>query len=967
VQIRGVEFYQMGEGGRIMHYPMHFHMTRKTPQPENPADPPVTFVEDSSVWDSMTRWMVLHASQGVTLARNVGYKSIGHGYYLEDATETDNKFYSNLGIFARAAVINPQNPRQVPGILAAPYPDPVAHPPPLTPPQEEVPYHTDIDHPTVFWITNGWNDVQYNFASGAGTCGACYWLVPATNSTMSRYEYWWSYASEQKWNATPGVADSELNRASMTPLRTFVGNSCSTAMNSFNTIGDTAPCYGVVRQENSKLPRMLPVTQGVLAPDPISEPGESDDYYPKVSRGGGRFSTNCPAGETDCSSQPRCDSTHLDVCMVTVLDHYTTSFNWTETNFAAIWLRPYWYLFSNSNITDAQNGGLTFVTGGGYSQSDAIKGHWAIARNDAFVGHTQPTAKDGGNPYASDAGPFNPDTWESGLRCATQKDGASAGNYCLNEAQGISLPITNFGANQRLFNIYDGPAYQENNAYLDITRTDITDRKPEFGGNCSSSKWMYGQVFGMPKDAKGACYLPNAAIGWKQPNGFFYPPAFHSNKLFFNNVDIRHFVVEPLFDPGTYQTNDKAVKDRYCTYLPNTQFNGFTDIDRQTELNDDDGSLTGLKNTISVNKDAFFNAPVEDLECASDVSTNMPPDCDKNAETCGTAKTSPYGFVTTVVYPDCGYNCPRLCKDCKDYQHWWAIDCANEKCYGVPLYRELKGVEPFDKGAKFPIRMAGQSIAQRSTLTLNHSKYYIDTTVSEETQRKSVPVANSSINVFMGGHTYYSFLLYAKPQPDKPDGPPATRQTYQMYIGPKDKFNKDTDVMAVRAHAQYAPVTFDDKNVTWPSTWTKEYHPLPDGYGILEVTMDMSFPEFKDNYDKVAKDHCQPPSFCSYNGKSCGCALNPGDSLFGQCQAVCSTWTNKDVDCPEGGCYGFGVKFPGGEGGFEAKDQTVQHNPTCYPDDSDWNVKFIPVDAGTCTYKDIPPEGMFCNKSGGPQ
>ena len=67
----------------------------------------------------MTRWIVLHSTLGVTVARNVGYKSIGHGFYLEDGTETDNKFWSNIGIFARAAVDNKQNPRTVPGILAA--------------------------------------------------------------------------------------------------------------------------------------------------------------------------------------------------------------------------------------------------------------------------------------------------------------------------------------------------------------------------------------------------------------------------------------------------------------------------------------------------------------------------------------------------------------------------------------------------------------------------------------------------------------------------------------------------------------------------------------------------------------------------------------------------------------------------------------------------------------------------------
>ena len=139
-------------------------MVRKTPDD--------TFVKDCSIHDSMTRWITLHATQGVLLARNVGYMSIGHGYYIEDGTETDNKLYSNIGILARAAIKNAQNPREVPGILAAKYTD-IPHLPP---------YHTDTDNPTVFWIMNGWNDFRYNMAAGAGTCGACYWLLPSWNS-----------------------------------------------------------------------------------------------------------------------------------------------------------------------------------------------------------------------------------------------------------------------------------------------------------------------------------------------------------------------------------------------------------------------------------------------------------------------------------------------------------------------------------------------------------------------------------------------------------------------------------------------------------------------------------------------------------------------------------------------------------------------------------------------------------------
>ena len=109
LQIQGVEFKQLGQGGLLGRYPVHFHVARQVP-----AD---TYMIDSSVNESMTRWFVLHSTLGVTLARNVGYKSIGHGFFLEDATETDNKFYSNIGINARAAVASGDNPRKIPGLL----------------------------------------------------------------------------------------------------------------------------------------------------------------------------------------------------------------------------------------------------------------------------------------------------------------------------------------------------------------------------------------------------------------------------------------------------------------------------------------------------------------------------------------------------------------------------------------------------------------------------------------------------------------------------------------------------------------------------------------------------------------------------------------------------------------------------------------------------------------------------------
>ena len=102
-QVQGVKFWRLGQGGLIGRYPVHFHMARKTPQASNADDAALTFLKDSTIDDSMTRWITIHATQGLTIQRNVGYRSIGHGFYLEDATETFNKLYANIGISVIAA------------------------------------------------------------------------------------------------------------------------------------------------------------------------------------------------------------------------------------------------------------------------------------------------------------------------------------------------------------------------------------------------------------------------------------------------------------------------------------------------------------------------------------------------------------------------------------------------------------------------------------------------------------------------------------------------------------------------------------------------------------------------------------------------------------------------------------------------------------------------------------------------
>ena len=142
-----------------------------------------------------------------------------------------------------------------------------------------------------------------------------------------------------------------------------------------------------------------------------------------------------------------------------------------------------------------------------------------------------------------------------------------------------------------------------------------------------------------------------------------------------------------------------------------------------------------------------------------------------------TAKTSPYDYVTSVVYPACAIN--NTCcvgGDCgiPKPQFWWDRACTNEFCYGVPMFRQLR-INANEPPAS--IKMAGQSTYQRSTMAPNNGKYYIDTTVSL-TKQKTPPTV--SVNEFREGQNYYLFLLYAKPD---------TTQTYQIYVG--DGFDKD--------------------------------------------------------------------------------------------------------------------------------------------------------------------------------
>ncbi|MCB8881474.1 hypothetical protein ACELLULO517_14585 [Acidisoma cellulosilytica] len=709
--IDGVEFRNLGVGGRMDHYAVHFHEARNVP--------PDTYIRDSSVNDSMTRWFVLHDTNGVELSRNVGWKSIGHGFYLEDGTEADNDLYSNIGIFARAGVVSSDNPRNIPGILSQKSMEP------------SVRYRSDAVNPSIFWITNGWNELAGNMAVGAGTCGTCFWYVPSINSDrMDVPSTGASMLTNQKWEGYSAEQEPyPIGRAGAgsTPVKLFYKNYCSTAMAALNFTSDASPCDAMSN------PLAGTPEAGKIAPivNPLAASGVVDAanmaaamYYPNILPGLVRIPTICdPNKPGSCATVDRCSNTDPKTCGITVADHFTTSFNWPQTNFAAVWMRGAWNIFDNSFISDVQNGGLTLVSGGDYSRSSVPLGYWALASHSVFAGFTQPQdggAFDGPHEYALEQGP-----------CAALNCDRRYGNVRIAQNQGIAFALSDWATNQRLFSIYDGPAYEDANAFLNVKSVGCDNAE-------TCMYWGKPGVRRLDASASGiddAGYLPNAAIGWKQPNGFYYPPAFGSRNLFFDNVDIRHFVTTPITKRGTYLTDAAEAQKQLVGsgIVPTNAFTNYTDVDRQTVLNDEDGSLTGFVKTVSVNDDfssietvggksvlnkplgGFFGAPIQAEECESSTGVNPDNACANQVpQTPPSTRTSPYEYVTTVVYPECAkqgtkddacgsmtgddnrnpipeekeVTSPRRMINENQRGGDWSKDCAGPFCTGVKLYRQ---------------------------------------------------------------------------------------------------------------------------------------------------------------------------------------------------------------------------------------------------------------------------------------
>src|SRR5690606_707927 len=93
------EFRHLGKEGLLGRYSLHFHMCGDSMRG--------TSVIGASIWDSANRWITVHGTDYLVVRDVVGYQSIGHGFFLEDGTETPNSSDRNLAVQAMNGPVLP--------------------------------------------------------------------------------------------------------------------------------------------------------------------------------------------------------------------------------------------------------------------------------------------------------------------------------------------------------------------------------------------------------------------------------------------------------------------------------------------------------------------------------------------------------------------------------------------------------------------------------------------------------------------------------------------------------------------------------------------------------------------------------------------------------------------------------------------------------------------------------------------
>ena len=944
-QIQGVEFKQLGQGGRMGHYPVHFHLAKNTAYTGKKA-----FVKDSAVWDSMTRFMVIHGSHELTLARNVGFASIGHGYYLEDASEIDNRLCYNLGVSARGALKEFYEAQAQPANWAGSPPAPsllARYVPPILDGVCEKPNScpggvpkirlgSDTFMPVMFWTMNTANELVGNAAVGVHGLGACYWLLGSGVSGPS---------VSHKFD---GLANYNVVGDHQAPLRRFRGNTCTTAATALSAQAEIPPAiidadegpYNAVGFTAIQNPYLFD-KNGMAKPPAVldqdfARPAVVGNFMPiapnTAGTGNGLF--------TNCAQQAQFGTQNTDLlpntksCVVSVIDRFATSYNWAQNNFSSVWLRPWFYLFSNAAITDQLFGGLTFVTGGNWFQVPPA--YFSVAKNGLYIGTSQ--TEEETNRYARRSGPIFP------VGASTPLNAYPPCSRGKRTTCDIDLDGTGYWQGgkynpKRLISIYDGPHFADGNLFLNVGAWKCAvqpcqGKQPgqcnlPDGGECGIySSTTQPTVKGMGGEPDPSQMLViDAAVGWKQNNGFYYPPAFaYRHSAFFKKVppalqslnncvdsagvlspgSCRHNVVDRTlkYISGNMQALDGAAS----IYGAGQQLSlGIGPIDFQTFLADLDASLTGASGVIPVGPECTCGAScttadghkgtcgrrTADLPCRCEVtlpttslSRNAFFDAPAQNDECLSfgLQTSPYQFVTSVMAElrDKAIAGSMTYVTNDDRQDW-------QDRPAVAIYRQWKlageqsrAGQVCDQGVSSTQRstfMVGPDVFHAPSLTQSFPPglggqqgqlYYIDTSSARQETSCYPDTVGFNHATFSANKTYVIYHLFARND---------AVISYQFDVGDGVRSDLNGNFVRLNPHITRPGGHFSNSLVTdicKPGDTGNWCGALPtpqiDDNGILTVTLDQRViaPDFnvatREDYER-----CMPRDLCFYDADSKRC------------------------------------------------------------------------------------------------
>lgn len=137
------EFRHLGKKETLGRYSLHFHLAGSTMRGSS--------VIGASIRESQNRWVTIHGTNYLVVRDCVGFRSVGHGFFLEDGTEVYNVLDRNLAVEAR------------PGKKL---------------PKQALPF--DQNEGAGFWWANSLNTFTRNVAAADGQYGFRYEATPTS-------------------------------------------------------------------------------------------------------------------------------------------------------------------------------------------------------------------------------------------------------------------------------------------------------------------------------------------------------------------------------------------------------------------------------------------------------------------------------------------------------------------------------------------------------------------------------------------------------------------------------------------------------------------------------------------------------------------------------------------------------------------------------------------------------------------